>query len=588
MSENSAIIAERTLEYMSDGVLTIDNQGLILTFNPVAETLFALNRNQALGKTFAEVFLPKQENDDFNQTILDALYQTNLSHNQIISCHRGENVLTLVVTTSVLWSDHPDKKENIGVIAVFNNITKLEALRTRERELLHSLELQHSDLQKSYLAVDDNRRQLEVALKKVQTIRITATILVLVLFVSTGLYYWREFPQALQNASAQGHADEVVSVKQTYTVTPKPVSLTTSLSGFLTPAKINNVVSRLEGKVIGINFEYGNKVVQGQTLIRLETSKLEAQSRSAQALLIKATKRLRELENWNTGPEVSGAKRDLAKIKIELQSQQKKRNDTELLFNKGIIARQERDNFQQQVKKLEFDYTAAKESLRIAVQKGGKNTFKIATLEFENARFEVQAARENLAHAIITAPDSGIVMLPETSSQDKGGDKKIEVGSKVEAGDVLLSISKMDGFAIKSAIDEVSVEKIHIGQPVRVTGEAFANTVMHGEIKSISSQAKKIRDIPHFNVEVAIPQHALTKVTGVRLGMSADLEVIIYQNETALMAPIDAVHIENQSRWIWLQNSNGERKRVAIKTGVTTLDEVEVLDGLNAGDIISY
>lgn len=71
--ERDTIIAGRILDDMTDGVLAIDLTGKIITFNPSAAGILGISRKEALGRTFGEIFLLVEENDDFNQTILDEM-----------------------------------------------------------------------------------------------------------------------------------------------------------------------------------------------------------------------------------------------------------------------------------------------------------------------------------------------------------------------------------------------------------------------------------------------------------------------------------------------------------------------------------
>ena len=96
------IISRNILENMSDGVMTIGLDGQILTFNAAAESILGLKASEVLHKSFAELFLVREENDAFNQAILNAIYDTDTVRNRIIHWHRGDEVLTLEMTTSFL------------------------------------------------------------------------------------------------------------------------------------------------------------------------------------------------------------------------------------------------------------------------------------------------------------------------------------------------------------------------------------------------------------------------------------------------------------------------------------------------------
>lgn len=71
------------------------------------------------------------------------------------------------------------------------------------------------------------------------------------------------------------------------------------------------------------------------------------------------------------------------------------------------------------------------------------------------------------------------------------------------------------------------------------------------------------------------------------IGMSANIDVIIYEKTDALMVPISAVKIKGNERWvIMLDKESNQFKKVKVETGITTTDSVEITGGLKAGDKI--
>jgi len=134
--EKETVISKNILENMSDGVMTIDLKGEIITFNPAAAQILGLRREDVLGKKFAEVFLEHEGNDAFNQAILDAIYESSISHNRIVDFNTGDKIIALSLTTSFLQStDEGGSVNKVGVIAVFNDITEIQQLRDAETRL---------------------------------------------------------------------------------------------------------------------------------------------------------------------------------------------------------------------------------------------------------------------------------------------------------------------------------------------------------------------------------------------------------------------------------------------------------------------
>lgn len=154
--EQESVIYKNILENMSDGVMTVDLKSSIITFNQAAEAILEIKKEDSLSKNFGELFLVYAENNDFNQTIFDAIYESSITHRRVVNYRTGDKIKILSVTTSFLkkWTDR--EVDKIGVIAVFSDITERkkmeEALREKER-IEHQLEIAR-DIQRGLLPTE--------------------------------------------------------------------------------------------------------------------------------------------------------------------------------------------------------------------------------------------------------------------------------------------------------------------------------------------------------------------------------------------------------------------------------------------------
>lgn len=73
-------ISRSILRDMSEGVLTLGLDGIVTFVNPAAERILSLDAAKLVGKRFAASFFERPENDAFNQTVLDAIYDSTASH----------------------------------------------------------------------------------------------------------------------------------------------------------------------------------------------------------------------------------------------------------------------------------------------------------------------------------------------------------------------------------------------------------------------------------------------------------------------------------------------------------------------------
>lgn len=121
---NRDFIVDSIFRDMSEGIIALDMNGIITLANPAA--LKVLEKDDDLiGMPFGVVFFEYEENDRFNQTILDAIYNRESSQESLVDYFTGEKTKQLHITTSYLKNGN----EKIGVIAVLSDVTEIAELR---------------------------------------------------------------------------------------------------------------------------------------------------------------------------------------------------------------------------------------------------------------------------------------------------------------------------------------------------------------------------------------------------------------------------------------------------------------------------
>jgi HlyD family secretion protein len=584
----SDIIFRNILESMSDGVMTIGLDGQILTFNTAAESILGLRGPDVLQKSFAELFLIREENDAFNQTILNAIYDANTIHDKIVRWHRGDAVLTLEVTTSFLSTTEEGTKKNVAVIVVFNDITEVGRLQESEQRLTGELKEKHQALQKSYLELEETNTTLQAALRKVQLIRVAATVFVIILFLSIGLFTWK---QSGVSSKKTVTADKQGTAARTYTVNPQSLTDSITLKGTLKPIQIVNVTSPFTGMVSEKHFEYGQAVIKGQLLLKLDRAETEVKYREAKTAHIEAQEKVKELENWMNSNEMAKAQQSVTRSKLTLDGHHKTFQETERLFKKEIVPATEHANAKQQFTTAGMDHESSLRELQVVKEKGeGQNRY-IAKLKLENAHQKLQDLENQLRRSEIVAPVSGTVLNPDMAGdKDKKG-KIADRGVTFSQGDILLAIGNTEGLSMTAEVDELEVLKIKKDQQVRITVDAFGETIK-GRVTHISSQAVKAdggKKAANFEVSVAMDSLPVGLRDKLRLGMSANMEIMLLNKSNVMLLPIQAVLIEGKDRVVTVRDKATQSlKKVRVEAGITTLDAVEITGGLKAGDEVVY
>jgi len=569
------MIYQGILENMTDGVMTIGLDGRIITFNEAAESILNLRRQEVLDRSFGEVFLTREGNDDFNQTVLNAVYDAATTHNSTVGYFNGEKNLVLSVTTSFLRTPEAEGKRNEAVIVVFSDRTEVEKLRETEINLTEEIKAKHKELQSSFLELEEANANLQAALKKVQMIRIAATAFVIVLFLSVGVITWlKASPGKPAPAPARGKTE---GVPATLTVAPATLTDSISLKGILKPIKIINVTSPFPGTVKEKYFEYGQAVAKGQLLLRMDTAETEQKYRDAKAAFIEADEKLKQVLNWKNSDEMAKATRSLAKSKRTFQ-------ETETLFKKGIVSANEYED-------AKNNYENELQAYKVEKAKGEGEKMTLERLKYQNAKVKLADLEAQLRRAEIHAPVSGTIILSDLADKDRKA-KVAEKGVSFSQGDIILSIGDTEGISVSAEVDEMEIMKIKKDQEVVITGDAFPGITLKGKVYHLSSQAggkggDMGRKTASFEITVTVDKLSREQAEMLRLGMSANISILILNKPDTILVPIGAVRMEGPDRVVLVKDKQTkEQKKVRVETGITTIDSVEILKGIQAGDEI--
>ena len=125
MTDQTNYIYQTIVSDMSEGLLVIGFDGVITHLNTAAESILDKKAETLIGKKFAKCFFLYEENDQFNQAIIDAIYDKTTSHRNIVPYFNGIIIKQLNITTSFLHNNG----QKVGIVIVLNDITELVELR---------------------------------------------------------------------------------------------------------------------------------------------------------------------------------------------------------------------------------------------------------------------------------------------------------------------------------------------------------------------------------------------------------------------------------------------------------------------------
>jgi len=132
--QRDALLSERILECMRDGVVGIDLSGRIITFNAAAGRILAKEPSEVIGRFFAEEFLAEESFDDFNEVVFKAVYDAEVTHSVDITLALDQQRIDLLVSSSFLTLQGEDGEEQrFGVVVVLSDTTEERKRRKIKR-----------------------------------------------------------------------------------------------------------------------------------------------------------------------------------------------------------------------------------------------------------------------------------------------------------------------------------------------------------------------------------------------------------------------------------------------------------------------
>lgn len=321
-------------------------------------------------------------------------------------------------------------------------------------------------------------------------------------------------------------------------------TVTNTRAGTVKARRRAQLAPEVGGRILSITHREGERVKAGEVLMRLDASLNEAQ----------VTLSRRELQAME-------AQREQACLTVERSRRELSRLSR--LAKEGILSADALDQAQTATRTAE----ASCRSARAAV---------------EQARAGVDLSSRRVQQSVIRAPFDGVV-----------GDLSVEVGEWTTPSPPgmpippVMDILDPDSIFISAPMDEVDSSRIHAGQPVRVTVDAYPGRSFTGHVRRI---APFVLDVEEQNrtVEIEVDLDSIEEGGDVRLlpGTSADVEVVLEVRPDVPRVPTPALLEGGRVLVVRRDRKASKLEERKVRTGLRNWDWTEVLDGLSPGEMV--
>lgn len=171
---------------------------------------------------------------------------------------------------------------------------------------------------------------------------------------------------------------------------------------------------------------------------------------------------------------------------------------------------------------------------------------------------------ERLQWTTITAPMSGTV----TQLAIEQGEIVTSGRSAFSQSPPIMTIADLTKMVVKTFINEVDMERLDLDQPAVIKIDAFQTQKYDGRVYEISPSGQQQDNIISFEVMIEV----LDSSGKIKPGMSADVDIITYEEKNVLLLPLDAV-ISKTSASAVAQVGNTSPFKVGKPVAMQTLSE---------------
>lgn len=144
----------------------------------------------------------------------------------------------------------------------------------------------------------------------------------------------------------------------------------------------------------------------------------------------------------------------------------------------------------------------------------------------------------------------------------------------------LIQISDLTNLKVSLSVDEYDVRNVSAGQKCYVTivptGEVYETEISHVDRVSSSSGQVAFYTV---TAELAVPESVLP-------GMTASVTIPSDRAEDTLVLEMSAVAFDDEKQPYVLQKTDAGYQRIPVTTGLSDGMHVQILSGLNEGDVV--
>jgi HlyD family secretion protein len=392
---------------------------------------------------------------------------------------------------------------------------------------------------------------------------------VLVVLLAMGYLYFFSAPKTISaaevklNSGASSQGNVVLSV-----------------SGYVVAHHKIAVGAKVMGRVKWIGVEKGDKVQQGQVLVRLEDSEFRAQMNQARANVAAAQARLDQLRSGSRPQEKLKDKAGVLQAEATLRNAEAEFERTEQLYKSGVSSKADLDRAVAERDTARALLAAAQQASAMTDIGPRTEEIRVAQAQLQQMKAAQDYAQTQLADTEIKAPVSGTVLQRIVETGEMVTPSAFgESGARTS----VVALADLNDLQIELDISQTDFARLKMGQRAEIIPEAFPNLKYTGFIAEIAPEANRAKATVQVKVKVENPDEQLRPEMNARVNFLSNADSTEAKPATQVLVSKDSVLRKDGKEFVFVIKGNRVEMR-SIRVGEEMGGFYQVLEGLSGGE----
>lgn len=320
--------------------------------------------------------------------------------------------------------------------------------------------------------------------------------------------------------------------------------------GYIQPLDDRNFYATQTARIAELPVEAGDGVTRNQMLMQMANPDLEA-------ILAETRAYWRQSEKSKDGYAAAAAS-----LRLLLTDEKRNLERYRKLYEAGALSRTDMEQASLRVERYTKDMLEAQARLASASALSGGLQQQVSELEKKKGELTLRS------------PIDGYVL-----------DLPVKKEQVVMPGELLVALGVKDEMEIRSDILSDSLGGVKVGSNVRITAPILKDLVLEGYVQKIYPLAEeKVSPlgVAQRRVPVIIAFHVSDLL---KPGYEVRVFIETSRREDTLILPVESVRTEDGARKVF-RVEDGKIREIAVITGITDRRMVEILKGVEDGDVM--